>query len=331
MKNIKILNDIIRVGNDDIAIHKLKFLKDNPRVYACTHGQRNFADLSLEEQQDFIYKALKDQPSVKNLRPDVERNGGLMEPVLIRRDTNEVIEGNSRLAVYRMLNEKDPDSEQWQSIPCEVVSKLSDEQMAAFLSQIHVKGKTQWTAYEKANFAYVKKEGGLDFEKISELFGESQATIRTRVKVIETMRKNRDEKLSHFSYYDVVVRSKEISKKMNEARDFRTTVLRQIKALGDDPNANPFNAQDLRNKLPVVLKKEKVLKKYRDGKIDLDQAYQRARISKAEEKVKQATDLLSDIAKSDVRDLTASDSNALKYAVKKLCKEATRLRKMTDA
>ncbi len=330
-KTIKISNSEIPVSDDYIDIHTLKFLKDNPRVYTCTHGKRGFAGLAEEEQQEFIYSELKKQKSVENLRPDVERNGGLMESILIRKDTHEVIEGNSRLAVYRMLNEKDPDNDLWQLIPCDIVSGLSDEQMAAFLSQIHVKGKTQWTAYEKANFAYVKKMNGLDFDQIADLFGESAATIRIRVKVIEAMKQNRDEKLSRFSYYDVIVRSKEISKKMNEDSGFRKTLLSKIKALSDAPDDTSFNAQKLRNQLPVVMKKDKWLKQYLGGKIDFDQAYQLARISNAETAVKQAKDLLSDITRADVTSLTVTEFNSFKQAVRKLCKEATRLRKMTDA
>ena len=40
-----------------------------------------------------------------------------MEPILVRHDRMEVIEGNSRLAVYRHLN-KDQNGDTWQLIPC---------------------------------------------------------------------------------------------------------------------------------------------------------------------------------------------------------------------
>ena len=81
-------------------------MKDNPRVYACTHGEANFDNLMEEEKQDIILEKLLQEPSVKKLIPEVKRHGGLMEPILVRRDTMEVIEGNSRLAVYRQLHQK---------------------------------------------------------------------------------------------------------------------------------------------------------------------------------------------------------------------------------
>ena len=102
---IKILERAIPLGSDMMNIRQLKFLKDNPRVYACTHGEPDFDQLLEEEQQDIIYSRLLDEPSVKNLERDVKRHGGLMEPILVRLDTKEVIEGNSRLAVYRKLDD----------------------------------------------------------------------------------------------------------------------------------------------------------------------------------------------------------------------------------
>ena len=78
-------------------------------MYACTHGEADFDNLMEEEQQDIIFNKLLKEPSVKNLIPEIKRHGGLMDPILVRRDTMEVIEGNSRLAVYRQLDQKSED------------------------------------------------------------------------------------------------------------------------------------------------------------------------------------------------------------------------------
>src|SRR6266704_984545 len=47
------------------------------------------------------------------------RHGGLIEPMVVLRDTLEVIEGNSRLAAYRILAEKDP--VKWQKAKCHIL------------------------------------------------------------------------------------------------------------------------------------------------------------------------------------------------------------------
>ena len=327
---MKILGDTISIASDYVEISRLKFLKDNPRVYACTHGEADFDNLMEEEQQDIIFNKLLKEPSVKNLIPEIKRHGGLMDPILVRRDTMEVIEGNSRLAVYRQLDQKS-EEEDWEFIPCYIVSSLTEDQQAAFLNQIHVKGKTTWSAYEKANFAYVRKEQGLDVDKIAELFGESKVTIRKRIRVIEMMKRNEDNQLSHFSHYEVLISNREILKKIRDHVCLRACLFERIKNLGSDEEKNSFTAQELRDKLPEILTKPKVLNKYIDGTIDLDEGYQRAKISHVEEKIKKAQTLLNDVSKREVVKLERNALNSLKQHVKKLSREVGRIEKMIES
>lgn len=326
---MRILGQAIPLASDFVEIHELKFLKDNPRVYACTHGESDFDfdQLLPQQQQEIIFKKLLQEPSVKNLIPEVRRHGGLIEPILIRTDTMEVIEGNSRLAVYRHLQQKNERGD-WDLIPCAMVSSLTDDQQAAFLNQIHVKGKTKWSAYEKANFAFVRKAQGWRVERIARLFGESEATIRTRAKVIETMKWNNDNQRSHFSYYDVLVRVPSISTGMKQHEGLSDCLFQKIKNLGSDEDESEFTAQELRKKLPVILKKHKVLKKYIDGKIDLDGGFRSAKINQVEETVKQAKTLLEDISHQEVSRLERNELNALKEAARKLSREVERIKTM---
>ncbi len=338
MKEIKILGKAIRVDNDFMDIHELKFLKDNPRVYACTHKEPNFDRLPEKEQQEIIYKNLIEEPSVKKLEPEIKRHGGLLESILIRHDTKEVIEGNSRLAVYRKLaresEQTNKQDDNWSFIQCEIVSGLTDPEQTAYLNQIHVKGKTQWSAYEKANFAYVRKDRGWKVNEIAKLFGVSVGTVRMRIKAVEMMKENEDNERSHFSYYDVLVRNKEIIEKMEKSGGLNN-ILSDIKQIGSQTTGteetdNAFTAQDLRNKLPVVLKKPKVLKKYIAREIYLDDAYQRAKISNVEENVKKATELLNDVSLRNLVRLEQNEFKAFKYATNKLFREVDRLKKATQ-
>ena len=328
MKKIKILGEDVNVNNDDINIYECKFLKDNPRVYTVTYGEPGFDGKHEEQQQEIIYEKLLEEPSVRNLIPEIKRHGGLMEPILIRHDTMEVIEGNSRLAVYRNLY-KDTGDGDWELIPCDVVSSLTDKQQATLLNQVHVKGKTNWSAYEKANFAYVRKSRGWSFQDISKLFGESDGTIRRRVKVIEMMKENDDQNHQNFSYYDVLYKIRDIQGHMEKVGGYKD-LLFDIKRGVEEGEPDYFSAQDLRKKLPVVLKKPRILKQYVEKKITLDEAFQRAKISRIEENVRQAYSLLEDVSKAKVQELEQSRFNAFKQDVRKLSRLTDRIKKMMN-
>lgn len=333
---IKILGESIPLTDDFIAIEQLKFLKDNPSVYACTHSVDGFEEMIEEEQQNVIYQKLLQESSVKNLFPDIKRHGGLLESILVRNDTSEVIEGNSRLAVYRKLFEENNEDGDWDLIPCDIVSFLSDEQLAAYLNEVHVKGKTQWPAYEKANFAHVHyREKGWTLDKIAEMFGESKATIRIRTKVIELMKENNDGERSRFSYYDVIIRKSEITDALSQNSELKECLFSKIKKInvveeGQSHSRriieNEFTAQQLREYLPVVINKPKVLKKFVSGEVDLIEAHQRANKSKIEFNVRDATNRISGIEKTDVSTLERNRFNSFHQDVKRLSREVDRIK-----
>lgn len=325
---ITILDDEIPVSDDRRDIRELKFLKDNPRVYACTHGEPGFASKTPEEQQVGIYEALKKEPSVKKLLPNIRRHGGLLEPILVRYDTMEVIEGNSRLAAYRILHERDRD-DRWAEINCRIVSSLTPEQLAAYLNEIHVKGKTEWSAYEKANFAFVRLQNGRSYKEVAKLFGESDQTIRTRVRVIKAMQENEDSERSNFSYYDVMVRNRPISSAVDRNEHFRKWLLATIREPG--PSTHGFTAQEMRKQLPVVLNKPKVLKKLLNRSLTLEEAYSRANISKAQDAIRRARGILESISAGDVRRMNSNDLNAFKQDLKKLGRSYDRVQKMVPS
>ena len=112
-----------------------------------------------------------------------------------------------------------------------------------------LRGKHSGRLTKKPTSPTLEKKEEWSFGDIAELFGESEATIRIRVKSIEMMKDNEDNERQHFSYYDVLTRSKEISKGMKKAGGW-DGLLSDIKNLGSKEEANTFTAQDLRKKTP---------------------------------------------------------------------------------
>src|SRR5437762_2481728 len=105
----KPVNDTLIIRKKKIPItiefrrqDSLKFYIENPRVYSVVRQDEE------EPSQDDIEAALRQREHVKQLRVDIESNGGLTDAVIVHGGTHEVVEGNSRLAAYRMLAERDP-------------------------------------------------------------------------------------------------------------------------------------------------------------------------------------------------------------------------------
>ena len=328
---LKILDKDFHVTFGYIDIHDLLYFRSNPRILACTLEIHGFNDMHLEQQQEEIHKVLLREQSVKTLLSDVEKNHGLMEPILVRYDSKEVIEGNSRLAVYRELHRRHSEKDEWTQIPCDILSKLKEEEQAALLNQLHVKGKSQWSAYAKAYYAYGKKLENWTLKKTATIFGESVSTISKRIKTIELMEESKDTNLSHFSYYEVATNKKEIAKALSENDSFKSFFFDKIRNLGSEEESNTFTAIELRKKLPSVLKRPKALKKFLDGTCTLEQAYEIAKISSIDKKVKQATDLIDGISKEGVTQLEASDFKKLKYDARKLSKTVERFNAMIES
>ena len=59
---MKILGESVEYADDYMDIDALKFLKDNPRVYAVTHGEVGFDQKPQEEQQTTIFEKLQNEP-----------------------------------------------------------------------------------------------------------------------------------------------------------------------------------------------------------------------------------------------------------------------------
>ncbi len=112
----------------------LKFYTINPRIYTALHSGNGIPT------QDDIEGYLKKMDHVRELRDDIKKNGGLLEPVLVKESTREVVEGNRRLAAYRLLAHTDPIK--WGRIRAFVLPKtVNNSDISSILSQLHLKGR----------------------------------------------------------------------------------------------------------------------------------------------------------------------------------------------
>ncbi|MCY3019596.1 MAG: hypothetical protein NTW87_11280 [Planctomycetota bacterium] len=121
----------------------LRFYLQNPRVYSIVRQ-----DGEQPEQED-ILEALAKMDHVKQLVQAIKQNGGLTDPLLVRGADNVVLEGNSRLAAYRLLARNQP--VQWGIVKCDVVTaEISDVEVKTLLTHYHIVGRKSWDPYEQA-------------------------------------------------------------------------------------------------------------------------------------------------------------------------------------
>ena len=317
---IAIMGKDVPARHDLIPIEQLHFLPDNPRVYAAIREMPDFADLTPEEKQVRIFERLLQEPSVRNLIPEIKRDGGLQDPIIVRHDTRQVIEGNSRLAAYRKLKD-DTNDDRWTYIRCLVVSTLTDDQQTRLLGQAHLHGRTEWSPYAKALFCFRwVREDRKEVSTLAQLSGFTAAEIKKNVSTIQLMKQNNDDKLSHFSYYNVLVRSRDISSAIDTDRDLKRTVFAQIKN-------EEFTSQEMREKLPTVLRKPRILRKYEKGDVTLEDAFYRAKISSTEQRLKKVRDALDDIEKNDVNALEHNELKSVQQVVRQI---RQRLKRVSD-
>ncbi len=323
--SISILEHDVSARHELIPIDQLLFLPDNPRVYAAIRDMSDFADLTPDEKQQRIYERLLQEPSVKNLIPEIQRDGGLQEPVIVRWDTRQVIEGNSRLAAYRKLLDENSQDDRWTQIRCLVVKTLTDEQQTRLLGQAHLEGRTEWSPYAKALFCFRwVVEDGRDIATLTRVCRFTAAEIRKNVKIIELMQQNNDKILSNFSYYNVLIRNRVISSAIGDSPLLKQTLLTQIKS-------EDFTAQEMREHLPVIIAKPRILKKYEKGEVTLDEAFERAKISGAEQQLKKIRDGLDDIRSEDISPLERDALGAVQQLVRQINRHLKRVSGMVEA
>ena len=323
---IAIMGQHVPARHERIPIDQLHFLPDNPRVYAAIREMPDFDGLTPEEKQIRIYERLLQEPSVKNLIPEIRRDEGLQDPIIVRHDTWQVIEGNSRLAAYRRLADES-DDDQWAHIRCLVVTTLTDDQQTRLLGQAHLHGKTDWSPYAKALFCFRwVVEQKRDVSSLCSLSGISSAEIRKHVRVVQLMQANSDDKLSHFSYYNVLVRSRAISAAISDSPKLKKTLLAQIRS-----QPEPFTAQEMRERLPTVIAKPRILRKYEKGDVSLEDAYDRAKTSGAEQRLKKVRDGLDDIELDDIAPLERHEVKSVQQVVRQIRQHLKRVSDMVES
>jgi hypothetical protein len=275
MSKSEFIKDTLMIRDNNVPIEvgfvnqsKMRFFIDNPRVYSVLRSNTDPPD-----QQD-IEEALLNMDHVKNLIQDIKLNGGLIDPVIIRpiqgkEKTFEVLEGNSRLAAYRALVKDD--GVKWSLMKCSILPEGIEESLIfALLGQYHIKGKKDWVPYEQAGFLFRRfKNHHVDLETLAKEIGLKINEVKQLIATYQFMVTHNDNQRDRWSHYDEYLKSHKIKKAREQFDNFDNFIVDQIK------RKKIPKAVDIRDKLKVVCSASpKVLRKFINGRYDLEDAYE---------------------------------------------------------
>ena len=202
----------------------LLFYPENPRVYSVLNSN------GAAPQQDEIEKYMCSQEHVKKLRSSIESNGGLIDHLIVRGGDFMVLEGNSRLAAYRILCETDP--VKWAKVKCKVLPADIDEStIFALLGQYHIVGRKDWEPFEQASYLYRRTlETRTPVSMMGAELGISKQKAEKMVEVIKFMVENNDLNKKHWSHYEEYLKNSSIKKYRETNNDLDNTIVELVKS-----------------------------------------------------------------------------------------------------
>ncbi len=266
------LNDSITINGKEIPAKigfypqdMLKFYPDNPRIYSIIYaGEKVLSQNEIEER-------LSDKEHVKVLVHSIKANGGLTDPLIVRGGDYVVLEGNSRLAAYRLLAQNDPIK--WAKVKCKILPQdISDDIVFTLLGEYHIIGRKDWQPYEQAGYLYRRNiTQKVPLDSMQKELGLKTSEIEHLIAVYSFMLKYDVTNVEHWSYYEEYLKSTIIKRIRDNYPACDKLIVTKIN------EGEISKAVDVRDKLiPIAKASPKIIKKFIEGKTNFEETYARA-------------------------------------------------------
>ncbi len=136
-----------------LPITEIELDRDNPRIkqYLGVYKEITSEGIALALSQSGAGNA---GSSYVSLKESIKVNRGLINPILVNHTTDGrlvVIEGNTRLQIYKEFAEADP-AGPWDKIIAIVYEDLPETDIHAIRLQAHLVGPRDWDPYSKAKY-----------------------------------------------------------------------------------------------------------------------------------------------------------------------------------
>lgn len=173
-----------------LSINEVELDKNNPRIqqYLEMYGD--------EVTSDGIALALNgssgaSSTSYQTLKESIRVNKGIINPIIVNKYSDGrlvVIEGNTRLQIYKEFAVADPEGP-WQKIIAILYENLPDSEIHAIRLQSHLVGPRDWDPFSKAK--YLNQLSNIDklpMATIISFCGGKQAEIRKLIDAYTDMK-----------------------------------------------------------------------------------------------------------------------------------------------
>ena len=298
---------------------ELLFYEDNPRVYSVL--RENGASPTQKDIQDHMTQ----MDHVKQLRLSIEQNGGLIDPLIVVKRNRDyvVLEGNSRLAAYRLLAGKDP--VKWQKVRVNILPEdISENDIFTLLGQYHLVGRKDWSAFEQAAYLYRQKQtSGLENDILAKNVGLSKGDVDTYISVYTFMLEHKVLKSDKWSYFIEYLKKRGIRKYRETSPSIDDVFVKQVKS------GEIEKAEDVRTLEEIAKSNSKPAKKimqdYIDEKESLYDGYDKLKSTgKTTHAYKQINKFPNIICDEDFNKnllLEATTNGDIKFELKKILKQ----------
>lgn len=210
-----------------INISSLTLDELNPRIGFYKDNQ---PAEHLEQDQVTYALSCRNPEAYRKLKASIKNNKGAVNPIWVQSEPSSnryrVIEGNTRVAIYRQLWAEDPQNPCWITIPAYVLPPSADNSQRDFIRlQSHLRGTTPWDAYEKAKYLcrlyYVEGWHMAQLEQHTKL---TETQIRESIEAYQFMETeylpqhpDNPNEVAKFSYFAEYVKNNNLQKAMKAA------------------------------------------------------------------------------------------------------------------
>lgn len=168
--------EIVEVDLDDLLLDE-----ENPRIGYWRDNIMRVSDTTSQGDLEIALKAgLSDE--YKRLKRSIEVNEGIMKEIWayhVGDQKYKIIDGNTRLLIYKDLRAKYPHKDRYKKIRCRVLPASISEEVINYIRLIaHLRGENNWQTYDRARMLYILWHEGATEEELKNKTKLSLGEIR---------------------------------------------------------------------------------------------------------------------------------------------------------